>query len=1228
MAAKTQNIFTWLGEYIARSISALFNGPKNDIVFNDYLTKEHFEARNFSSCNWYTRANKPVLLATYRKFTENTTTSYTDSFTYSTLTVIDFNDEGEIEEQRVYKDDFENFETGVDEFFSDTVEEHSITNIDTGQESSISFDPDLPFTHFENLTWRGQTWGPDNLPVKYDSLRVIGDGYDYNSNAFEQTIILRIPNRYSLYNDFGRTSRKNTVDDGWAEFEASGLFIKPMDGKVYYTSDAELFVEGKAKTDGFYFYVDSDNNNFYETVYILSNTYRRTDYSGLLEFNVMAIGYNYDGINDFAPYESLDQTKSTVSGLDNLAHESTMFGTDWVYNFNRLQDVKLLWEEESPLEKLGLKPKDQIFEIYSLVEQSQQNRKFSTLFYDIRHETYSTAWEQYRKQLEGDIVQQVFMCGVAAVMSAAVKWIPGIGEGLGKLNYFLTYTLLTKLYIDTQIHNAQSQSRSQTFYSLATDRREPTSLNYKAIGDRILQDSMIAALIGHPGGYYTTVSGGEPGNQYTAQALVSPPNLARMVGALNLGGFFALLWDNFWHMGESNPDVFTALDFDGLNLNYLLHTSELSSYNQRKYYRYVNTDSLINIYEWYWANTLGYLETIVKVRSNNQFDTIRPTCVDKRPQYEFVNSAMQGWLLPQQVLYRPVVLSPDRYWEIRPKSGHLVITTQCNNYGNTEGIDLYETLGELELQAGYKAKIPLNNNSFYYPINYISIDIIKENEDEEIEYFAQDLIVSRSYYNLESGNLYFNESLEKIISGRFPDFENVLNQAWMEEFLDSKVFYNIHIYFDIFVPDTTEETSDLALAQATFYIIMDYFNQYTYAEVSANMISEIAYTETVTFWSTFISIPFMLFGAETTKGQEEVVGEAGVKVVEQTLKQTFKSYVQDIVKSIPKKLLSKDLWLAPFKEIIDEIVKDGIIETLAENICEMTGFLSEDVAFWISAIGTSWRETTGAVGSLVLGTDIDPQLNMNFMNEIFLHAARNTGNTDTRNKVLTRLNQENDAKVGEKQSLRKWEALFKSSFFKGLFMLIPSLFISTFSFPALTSLNKMVKGIIQSPQVSAQMKAIDHARSKAELVKWFGKDATEILGYLKKPSNIDNEALIDLFYDKQQDPDSNQKTDTHKPPAINIAPLFDPNPHVDAIIKQLKLSEKFKEIRLNSIFKDFELFIDYDPKKIDLQTAGYEIDTKISEKTSLESKNSVGNAEEGILSAYHRDVIEYIYNEF
>lgn len=63
--------------------------------------------------------NAAMLSATYRKFTENITTTYLDSFEYSTLTVIDYN-EGEVEERRIYKDNFKTNEgTSAEGFFRD-----------------------------------------------------------------------------------------------------------------------------------------------------------------------------------------------------------------------------------------------------------------------------------------------------------------------------------------------------------------------------------------------------------------------------------------------------------------------------------------------------------------------------------------------------------------------------------------------------------------------------------------------------------------------------------------------------------------------------------------------------------------------------------------------------------------------------------------------------------------------------------------------------------------------------------------------------------------------------------------------------------------------------------------------------------------------------------------------------------------------------------------------------
>jgi len=89
-------------------------------------------------------------------------------------------------------------------------------------------------------------------------LQITGDGYTSSSNVFERNIIISIPNRYSLYNDYGKTTRSQVQDGGWVDFEVTGMLITPEDGQVYYTSDIDSFITGTAKTRGHYFYVDSD----------------------------------------------------------------------------------------------------------------------------------------------------------------------------------------------------------------------------------------------------------------------------------------------------------------------------------------------------------------------------------------------------------------------------------------------------------------------------------------------------------------------------------------------------------------------------------------------------------------------------------------------------------------------------------------------------------------------------------------------------------------------------------------------------------------------------------------------------------------------------------------------------------------------------------------------------------------------------------------------------------
>ncbi len=1156
LAAKRQSIFTYLAEYVASSFSSLFGGSKEDNVFNEKLTKEILESQDFTSCSSFTQKNAGVLRSTFRKITQNITTTYIDTFEQATMTIIDYNEEGDIEERRIYKDDFENYEVNVaDKFFSGLAAEHLVTNIDTGQQYPVRFDPEIPFSHPVNISWDTTTWGPDQVPVKYDSLQVIGEDDSYTTNIFEENIILRIPNRYSLYHDYGKSSKANVVDNGWVEFEVSGLLITPQDGKVYYTSDMKSFISGRGKVDGHYFFVDSDHNGYYEMVYILSDV-STVSSSGIAIYDVMSIGYNYDGIHDFVPYERLNKKMRVTTNFNELAREKAKFGSDWVYNFRKLGSNDMLFKEESIWDQY--KPKDQIFEIYKLVEPSAKNKKFSKLFYEIRHKSYSDAWKQYRKQLIRDIVEQVFMSVTAALLSAAVEALitaitlgfgASLAHAVGVLTYIATYTLMTKFFIDIKLHEAESRTRADTFYPTSGEVRKPKSLNEKSFFDRILGDGMAAALIGHPGGYYTTVSGGEPGNMYTAELLVSPPNLARMKKAF--GGFLDLLWDNFWSMGESNPDVFTALDFDNKNLDYFLLTSELPSYNHKDYYTYENTNGLLDEYDLYYANTLGYLETKVRRSSDNLLDMIRPTCIDGRPHYEFINSTQFGGVLPQSVLFNPIVLSEQWYNQIQPDLGHLVVQVKCLECTDSSEINPYG-LGSIETQLGYKAKIPINDNGFGYPIDHISIDVVRDHPGDGVSYFAQDLVVNETYYTVDSGNLYFNMPVEDIVSEKYQLFDDVLQEIRIGKFADSDIYYNVHIYFDVFVPDTTEDTHNLALAQATLYSIMDYSNQYTYAEISANMISEIAYTETLTFWSTLISVPLVYFGSlavSSTVGK--MFGEAGLQAVKTSM-QIFSRPLSQVLVSFAT---------APIQEMFEEIIHDAFIEAFAEGFADIVGW-SEDVGFWLSSLGTSYREVKGALGEIVLGkgrTDLKTTISV--------LKAKKAGDmsmiVELQQKINQELQQQQALNLQKQQEIDTWQKLLISNFFKGFLMLAPALFFGTFDLFALSGFKRTVGGI----QSYVEYRSRAQAYKKDRLQQSIGNIAPfyqNLQEQMKKPAGINEGALHTIFREMQE-------TGIIDSPPVDISILFNPNPIHD---QRPEIFYKLKEISLANDLKDIDFAVE------------------------------------------------------
>jgi len=129
---------------------------------------------------------------------------------------------------------------------------------------------------------------------------------------------------------------------------------------------------------------------------------------------------------------------------------------------------------------------------------------------------------------------------------------------------------------------------------------------------------------------------------------------------------------------------------------------------------------------------------------------------------------------------------------------------------------------------------------------------------------------------------------------------------------------------------------------------MDYMNQYTFAKTTAEMISEIGYTEIITLISTAISVPATVLGSYGVKGVAQYLSKSSVIVSKAALKTALKEIAVQTIKST-------------VKEVFEEIVYDSLIEALAENVVSMAGG-TVALGFWISASATSARETASGPG--------------------------------------------------------------------------------------------------------------------------------------------------------------------------------------------------------------------------------------------------------------------------
>ena len=992
---------------------------------------------------------------TYTKLYESNLTTYnTDYITQETLTYSNW-EKGDLVEVREYSNSFDDrFDTIADKLISATTEARvrtlSITNEEANMQSEINT-PLFMITNATSLSWTTDTWGVDNVPIRFETMakKAVNDD-DYEIvNKLESTVNIRLNNRFSLFHDYLEADPKSGGIVGSTVFTVKGVFLTPADGKVFHTSEkyaltSELCSYGKI--DGHYLYFDSDDNGFYETVFILGPD---DDEDGI--YHVISIGYNYDGKHDFIPYLVLDEDEP--EGYNFVAK-------DYQSGFADGKDI--LWDGDESVMKTHLKvhfpkaefdnyiPKDQIFEVSKLLPGVNFSQYAPSLFFEVYTLWYGETWNIYMKSFESEVWSQVEMIATAAVGAAVVGMVSAIihlgrhwagiiaGTVFAIIYFFETQALQAK---KREISNHQLSSH--TYYNinpsgtLNEDIPYPTTLNEKRAKEIT---SLWEHQLGHPSAKFVPVS--DPEGLYKGEIIVTPPDQFRNLGMVNAE--YSDYPDKLREMsyeqpadypfgGESGPDggntggadageledrlsktaeekewdknaiFYQKMLNNGLKaytgLDYPLVSSELYAYNQYSYYQFTPRTETFRTenYALYPLSSIGALESAVAIVSDNKYNTIRPYSINGRPAYVFIdeNDRTNNVAQPRSALYQPIVISQERYDELRDNNvntgGVVSVIVKTEYYKRLhpffaalysdvpQGIE--EPLTPSEIEKGYKVKVPLLSKNFGYPITKVTLDILALGISDTPQDFATGFEINEQDYIIEGGNLYFTISLDDFVlsnhlNGIFfaiirvcsyrvnvyietvvpypdPNQESIPNRPFYEDipYMPGMSAYYYQMRETLYLDTTSNDLAKTALAQATSYLISDYFNVHTLAIETSQSQAERDYTEYITRVSTLITTVILLPLTVISAGLTSAIRKAPLGVFN-TMMMTGIKYIATIPLQVET-------------EVWEELYLDPAIESFMLQWAARTGTSREVAEFWASFV-CSFREAgIGAVSSFI-----------------------------------------------------------------------------------------------------------------------------------------------------------------------------------------------------------------------------------------------------------------------
>jgi len=239
---------------------------------------------------------------------------------------------------------------------------------------------------------------------------------------------------------------------------------------------------------------------------------------------VVAIGYSYDGKHDFSPYEYYTAHTETDSSFDMLGRERSRFGTTWAYDFGKLKNYHPLTESNSPIEELGLQPKDHLFNIEKVAN--------SQLLCEVKRKTFDDIWEMYKDQLHTYLSPWHLETAYDVQLSDIAMGDPY--EGL-----FPQFDKGSTLFIYDSLYGSEEQILQKTHQTVDRIVYPVGEINdaVEALTDRKYEGmDIITTAYGEPTGIYYDVQDRIFGKLNRGEDLNRLERLTLSVGAYLMGG--------------------------------------------------------------------------------------------------------------------------------------------------------------------------------------------------------------------------------------------------------------------------------------------------------------------------------------------------------------------------------------------------------------------------------------------------------------------------------------------------------------------------------------------------------------------------------------------------------------------------------------------------------------------------------------------------------------------